>query len=525
MFQAKLVRPLLGTLLASLLATAGMMPAEAAATVSWTQQAPATAPISVAYFAMSYDSARGKTVLFGGQKTGGTQSNETWEWDGANWTQMQPATSPWARNGHTMVYDSIRRVTVLFGGTYGSDTWEWDGVNWTQRISAHAPPGRTMSAMAFDSSRGKTVLFGGTAFINGSSAQLNDTWEWDGTDWTQAFPATTPVLRDEAAMAYDSVRGVTVLFGGYSPTGYRLSDTWEWNGSNWTQRTPANSPPARWGHTMVYDTVAHASVVFGGAGDAGTLGDMWLWDGSNWTPATAGGITPLARNYHAMSFDSGHGVSVLFGGYAIGSGDFADTWIARFSVAAPLTVTGTSFSGAEGTTISATLGTFSGGQGPFSGSVSWGDGSTSAATISGSSILGTHTYAEEGSYSATVTITDAGGSSATGADTGTIGDAALAVKGLSIKASRRQSFTKRVASFTDADPSGTLGDYTATVNWGDGTALQRASLSTADGVTFFVSGTHAYATKGTFTVTVRVADSGGFVANPVTTTATVGADD
>ena len=52
-----------------------------------------------------------------------------------------------------------------------------------------------------------------------------------------------------------------------------------------------------------------------------------------------------------------------------------------------------------------------------------------------------------------------------------------------------------------------------------------ASLSTADGVTFFVSGTHAYATKGTFTMTVRVADSGGFVANPVTTTATVGADD
>ena len=157
--------------------------------------------------------------------------------------------------------------------------------------------------------------------------------------------------------------------------------------------------------------------------------------------------------------------------------------------------------------------------------VSWGDGTTSAATISGSSILGTHTYAEEGSYSATVTITDAGGSSATGADAGTIGDAALAVKGISIKASRRQSFTKRVASFTDADPSGKLGDYTATVNWGDGTAVQPASLSTADGVTFFVSGTHAYATKGTFTMTVRVADSGGFVANPVTTTATVGADD
>src|SRR5439155_1054868 len=83
------------------------------------------------------------------------------------------------------------------------------------------------------------------------------TWEWDGTDWTQASPSTSPVLRDNAAMTYDSARGVTVLFGGFSPIGYRLSDTWEWDGQNWTQRSAANTPPARWGHTMVYDTIVH----------------------------------------------------------------------------------------------------------------------------------------------------------------------------------------------------------------------------------------------------------------------------
>ena len=35
-------------------------------------------------------------------------------------------------------------------------------------------------------------------------------------------------------MAYDAARGVTVLFGGYDGANY-LGDTWEWNGTSWTQ--------------------------------------------------------------------------------------------------------------------------------------------------------------------------------------------------------------------------------------------------------------------------------------------------
>lgn len=63
--------------------------------------------------------------------------------------------------------------------------------------------------MAYDSLRGRVVLFGG-AITNGA---LGDTWEWDGTDWTQ-MATSGPSRRYGHALAYDSRRQRVVLFGG-----------------------------------------------------------------------------------------------------------------------------------------------------------------------------------------------------------------------------------------------------------------------------------------------------------------------
>jgi hypothetical protein len=128
-----------------------------------------------------------------------------------------------------MVYDSARAKTLLFGGLNNingvlylyNDTWEWDGTLWTQVASA-GPPTREAHAMAYDSQRGRTVLFGG--WDNGTLC--SDTWEWDGSAWTQASGAG-PAARDFNAMAYDSQRGCTVLFGG-SGNGNFFGDTWEY---------------------------------------------------------------------------------------------------------------------------------------------------------------------------------------------------------------------------------------------------------------------------------------------------------
>ena len=50
------------------------------------------------------------------------------------------------------------------------------------------------------------MLFGG--YIPDSF--YDDTWEYDGTQWQQISPATSPPARDRHAMAYDYARGVGV---------------------------------------------------------------------------------------------------------------------------------------------------------------------------------------------------------------------------------------------------------------------------------------------------------------------------
>jgi hypothetical protein len=104
-------------------------------------------------------------------------------------------------------------------------------LEWTQLM----PPPQS-AAMAFDSARGVTVLFtGSTGATNG------ETWESNGTVWTQRA-VSGPSPRGGHAMAYDAARGVTVLFGGYNwPNSY--GDTWEWNGTAWTQRAVSGPSP------------------------------------------------------------------------------------------------------------------------------------------------------------------------------------------------------------------------------------------------------------------------------------------
>lgn len=95
----------------------------------------------------------------------------------------------------------------------------------------NSPPARNSFAMVFDTTQSRVVMFGGTGNNGG---ELNDTWVWDGSNWTQASPQTSPPLRDISAMAYDSAHQQVVLFGGQGNTTVNqglLSDTWTWSGA------------------------------------------------------------------------------------------------------------------------------------------------------------------------------------------------------------------------------------------------------------------------------------------------------
>ena len=114
-------------------------------------------------------------------------------------------------------------------------------------------------------------------------------------------------------MTYDSGRRSVVLFGGatyfsagsWCQTGgdspyWVCNDTWEWNGTNWSLQSPAmNNPSARQGSAISYDATHAVSVLFGGAQTesmngsiphvTATFADTWLWNGTTWASAVGDG--------------------------------------------------------------------------------------------------------------------------------------------------------------------------------------------------------------------------------------------
>ncbi len=277
--------------------------------------------------AMAYDSWRGVTVLHGGKQFS-QRLPDTREWDGNAWT-LRSTLGPGERSDHAMAFDASRRVTVMFGGSSAvppgvllrfGDTWEWDGKIWSLR-STTGPEPRARHALAYDSAREVTVLFGGTR----EARFLNDTWEWDGLSWTQRN-VPGPPSRAVHAMTYDSTRQVVVLFGGANH--HRgFDDTWEWDGSDWSPRVASVWPPGRQLHSMAYDRQRGVSVLVGGRhAPDDPFRDMWEWDGSTW--ASVEGPSPPARFAHGMTYDSRRGAIVLFGGSPSfgGAPDHFDTW-------------------------------------------------------------------------------------------------------------------------------------------------------------------------------------------------------
>ena len=83
--------------------------------------------------------------------------------------------------------------------------------------------------MVYDQARGVVLMFGGRR--NGTpKLNLNDTWQFDGTTWSQLQPATSPPPRGGHAMAYDPIRERVVMIGG-DVVGAELADAWEWDGA------------------------------------------------------------------------------------------------------------------------------------------------------------------------------------------------------------------------------------------------------------------------------------------------------
>lgn len=309
----------------------------APAAAQWHQAAPATSPAARYLPGMTYDSVRGHTLMFGGAQQLFGNYNETWTWNGSAWTLLTPAARPSSRSGISLSCDTLRGVVVMYGGLNTSpfgggpsidQTWEWNGTTWTQVTTSTTPGGLGGYGMAYDSGRNRTVIYGGVpdSFFPIAAA---GTWEYDGNDWVQVVTAQSPGPLEYPAMCYDAGNNRVLLFGGIDPQIGGTSTMWAYDGTNWSALSVAGTlPPARSRAKMVHDAARGVSILHGGSDPlTGTpMNDTWEFDGSTWTDITNG--TTLSPRYgHGLAFDSTRRQVVMFAGFGQNGSPATGTWL------------------------------------------------------------------------------------------------------------------------------------------------------------------------------------------------------
>jgi len=310
--------------------------AQVSTNLTWTESASPQRPPAVAEHSMAYDAKANRILLFGGyanQPTG-----ETWAYDpvGDAWTNRTTAQGPPARSLAAMAYDAESDRVILFGGAHvGSnldDTWsyDYDSNTWTNLNPVVRPIGRTGHAMTYDNRSDRVILFGGYSAV----APLGETWSFDFNrdNWTQLNPAVSPSSRGLNAIVYDHESDRVIMFGGSvenpgsSVVLFKETWTYDFGGNVWRRMNPFLSPSARAWHGMAYDSATDRTVLFGGIDENGSNGETWFYDLNRdlWIRATPL-VSPSPRTGHALAYEVQPDRIILFGGRAPG-GTSNETW-------------------------------------------------------------------------------------------------------------------------------------------------------------------------------------------------------
>jgi hypothetical protein len=155
----------------------------------------------------------------------------------------------------------------------------------------------------------------------------------------------------------------------------------------------------------------------------------------------------------------------------------------------------------------------------YSATVDWGDGSTPQhltsitfdATTAVYTLTGSHTYAGPGVFRPSIVINGTDGlSSPTIMETAIVSAIPIIVKGTALSGTEGKTISGSVATFTTTRTAAAAADYTASINWGDGTTSAGPVVKDSTGH-FHVNGSHAYGDQSTgtgFRVTVTISRTG-----------------
>lgn len=314
---------------------------------------------------------------------------------------------------------------------------------------------------------------------------------------TAGWVNTTPLTQDVAVLDGEGATVHTVSFG------------------NRLQRPPV----AKAGPDQFVDATSTdgALVTLDGTGSYDPDGDdpltyRWTWRGHTATTATPQVQLPVGTSTVTLT------VTDALGAVSAQSDDV------QITVYPPITVTAQDIGSQEGQQFEGTVAAFidpdpQGQANEYKASIDWGDGTPSCdgaitkADDGTFTVTGDHVYAEEGTYHPTATVTDDDNPFNTDStsSTATVADAPLTAAGVDTLSTNPVDGV--VATFTDANPHAPVSDFTATIDWGDGSAATAGTVSATDNGTFTVSGSHTYATLGPKTILVHIVDEGGQTAD------------
>lgn len=269
--------------------------------------------------AMGYDPLRQVVVMFGGfDAFESSPRSITMLFRDRNWKIATLTTRPSPRSLYSFTTDPTTQTVWLFGGVsehndvYLNDVWGYRGGQFFSKTFKGAPATCEAPMAAFDSNRNRTVFVCWTL----TSTDF-DVYEFDGVEFKSTNPRNKPEARRFGTLVYDENLKKVVLFGGFDLADYK-DDTWTWDGTNWTE-VKRDKPPNRALHAMWYDPIQKRTILYGGIGRESIehrvdrFSDMWAFDGQRWTKLNVAN-TPGERLGAQYAVDPNSGKLLLFGG-------------------------------------------------------------------------------------------------------------------------------------------------------------------------------------------------------------------
>jgi hypothetical protein len=192
-------------------------------------------PTACDHVKIVYDAASEEIILFSGLDPSENPVNETWSWNGDRWKLLSKE-GPESRGHFGFVYDPAHEQILLFGGyasAISDEFWVWKDGGW-QEVNFAGPGRLSHFGMTYDTNANALYIFGGATNTSTFSSLTNKMWILSGGGWRELHPAISPSKRGSPAMNYDPMQKRIILYGGFTSSRKDMDDTWEWDGEQWT---------------------------------------------------------------------------------------------------------------------------------------------------------------------------------------------------------------------------------------------------------------------------------------------------